>query len=56
MLPTGYEEEWPLRCTGYLDVKNESAAFWLSVLTDIKACGVEDILIACTDNRKGLQK
>lgn len=31
----------------------ESAAFWLSVLTDLKARGVEDILIACTDNLKG---
>ena len=33
--------------------ENESAAFWLSVLTDLKARGVEDILIACTDNLKG---
>lgn len=32
---------------------NESAAFWLNVLTDLKARGVEDILIACTDNLKG---
>jgi putative transposase len=31
----------------------ESASFWLSVLTDVKARGVEDILIACTDNLKG---
>jgi putative transposase len=31
----------------------ESASFWLSVLTDLKARGVEDILIACTDNLKG---
>ena len=31
----------------------ESAAFWMSVLTDLKARGVEDILIACTDNLKG---
>ena len=30
--------------------KNESAAFWISVLTDIKARGVEDILITATDN------
>ena len=30
--------------------KNESAAFWLSVLTDLKARGVEDILITATDN------
>jgi transposase-like protein len=33
--------------------ETESAAFWLSVLTDLKARGVEDILIACTDNLKG---
>jgi len=25
--------------------KNESASFWLSVLTDLKARGVKDILI-----------
>jgi transposase-like protein len=33
--------------------ENESASFWLTVLTDLKARGVEDILIACTDNLKG---
>lgn len=33
--------------------ENESAAFWLTVLTDLKARGVEDILIACTDNLAG---
>jgi putative transposase len=33
--------------------KNESAAFWLSVLTDMKAKGVEDILITATDNLHG---
>jgi putative transposase len=31
----------------------ESASFWMSVLTDLKARGVEDILIASTDNLKG---
>ena len=30
--------------------KNESAAFWMSVLTDMRARGVEDILITATDN------
>ena len=30
--------------------KNESASFWMSVLTDIKARGVQDILITATDN------
>lgn len=33
--------------------KNESASFWLSVLTDLKARGVKDILITATDNLKG---
>lgn len=33
--------------------KNESSAFWMSVLTDIKARGVEDILITATDNLNG---
>ena len=33
--------------------KNESSAFWLSVLTDVKARGVEDILITATDNLNG---
>lgn len=33
--------------------KNESASFWLGVLTDLKARGVEDILVTATDNLKG---
>ncbi|MDA7716985.1 IS256 family transposase [bacterium] len=33
--------------------KNESAAFWMSVLTDIRARGVEDLLITATDNLNG---
>lgn len=33
--------------------QNESAPFWMSVLTDIKARGVEDILITATDNLNG---
>ncbi len=33
--------------------ETESASFWLSVLTDLKSRGVEDILIASTDNLKG---
>jgi transposase-like protein len=33
--------------------ENESSSFWLTVLTDLKGRGVEDILIACTDNLKG---
>jgi transposase-like protein len=33
--------------------KTESSSFWLGVLTDLKARGVEDILITVTDNLNG---
>lgn len=33
--------------------KNEAASFWMSVLTDLKTRGVNDILITATDNLKG---
>ena len=33
--------------------KTESSAFWMSVLTDMKARGVEDMLITATDNLNG---
>lgn len=33
--------------------KNESAAFWMSVMTDIRARGTEDILVTATDNLNG---
>lgn len=33
--------------------QNESASFWMTVLSDLKARGVEDILITSTDNLKG---
>lgn len=33
--------------------ESESASFWMSVLTDLRARGVEDILITSTDNLKG---
>lgn len=33
--------------------RNESASFWMSVLSDLRARGVEDILITSTDNLKG---
>lgn len=33
--------------------KNESAAFWMNVLTDMRARGTEDILITATDNLNG---
>jgi transposase-like protein len=48
-----------LKRDGYKEVlgmwlgKNEAAAFWMSVLTDMKARGLEDILITATDNLHG---
>lgn len=33
--------------------KAESSSFWMSVLTDLKARGVEDVLITVTDNLNG---
>jgi len=36
--------------------KHKGAKFWLSVLTDLQNRGVQDILIACIDNLKGLSE
>lgn len=33
--------------------ESESASFWMSVLTDLRSRGVEDMLITSTDNLKG---
>lgn len=33
--------------------QNEGAKFWLSVMTELKNRGIEDILIACVDGLKG---
>lgn len=48
-----------LKRDGYKEVlgmwlgKNESAAYWMNVLTDMKARGLQDILITATDNLNG---
>ncbi len=34
--------------------ETESASFWLKVLTDLKARGVQDVCISCSDNLTGL--
>ena len=49
----GLKQDGMKEVLGFWIEKTESAAFWMSVLTDLKARGVEDILIACTDNLKG---
>ena len=33
--------------------KSECSSFWMGVLTDLKARGVQNILITCTDNLNG---
>ena len=38
---------------GFYACESESAHFWLGILNDLKARGVEDILIACIDGLKG---
>ena len=38
---------------GMYTSENEGSTFWLSVLTDLKNRGVEDVLIACVDGLKG---
>ena len=38
---------------GFYSAESEGSHFWLGVLNDLKARGVEDILIACIDGLKG---
>ncbi len=38
---------------GFYACESEGAHFWLGVLNDLKARGVEDVLIACIDGLKG---
>ena len=38
---------------GVYHAESEGAKFWLTVLTDLKQRGVEDILVACIDGLKG---
>jgi putative transposase len=49
----GLTSEGKKEVLGFWIEKTESASFWMNVLTDLKARGVQDILIACTDNLKG---
>ncbi|HOX11238.1 MAG TPA: IS256 family transposase [Candidatus Moranbacteria bacterium] len=41
---------------GFWIHESEGAHFWLSVLNELKARGVEDILIACVDGLKGFKE
>ena len=49
----GVNKEGKKELIGMYVSENEGAKFWLSVLTDLKQRGVEDILIACIDGLKG---
>jgi putative transposase len=52
-LVIGLKQDGLKEVLGMWMAETESASFWMSVLTDLRARGVEDILIACTDNLKG---
>ncbi|WOC53204.1 hypothetical protein BPO_p0121 (plasmid) [Bergeyella porcorum] len=52
-LAVGLNREGKKEALGMWAWKAESSAFWMSVLTDLKARGVEDILITATDNLNG---
>jgi transposase-like protein len=53
-LAVGLNRERKKEVLGMWLGKNESSSFWMSVLTDLKARGVEDILITATDNLNGV--
>ncbi len=52
-LALGINTEGRKELLGMQLAKNEGAKFWLSVLTEMKNCGLQDILIACVDCLKG---
>lgn len=52
-IAVGLNKEGKKEVLGLWLGKNESAAFWMSVLTDLRARGVDDILITATDNLNG---
>lgn len=52
-LAVGLNSEGMKEVLGMWLGESESASFWMSVLTDLRARGVDDILITSTDNLKG---
>jgi transposase-like protein len=52
----GLKQDGKMQDLGMWINDTESASYWLSILTDIKARGVRDILIACTDNLMGIRQ
>lgn len=49
----GVNTEGKKEVIGMYVSQSEGAKFWLQVLSDLQARGLQDILIACTDNLKG---
>jgi len=49
----GINQEGKKDILGFYACESEGSHFWLGVLNDLKARGVEDILIACIDGLKG---
>lgn len=52
----GVNKEGRKEILGMYISESEGANFWLQVLTDLHHRGLEDILIACTDNLKGFSE
>ena len=52
----GVTKEGRKEVLGMYISESEGANFWLQVLTDLNHRGLEDILIACTDNLKGFSE
>lgn len=52
-LALGINIEGQKELLGMWLAENEGAKFWLNVLTELKNCGLNDILIACVDGLKG---
>lgn len=52
-IAVGLNNQGKKEVLGMWTCQHESASFWMSVLTNLKSRGVEDILISSTDNLKG---
>lgn len=52
----GLDREGKKQVLGMYISESEGANFWLQVLTHLQQRGLEDILIACTDNLKGFSE
>ena len=52
----GLNMEGKKEVLGLWVMETEGAKFWMSVLTDLRNRGTEDVLIACTDGLKGFKE